>query len=177
MPKNIAAIAAPHGASGRKPCPACALISSLSACGSAGVKAVLDKLQARKRAAENRIELKRRLLAHTLQQIGLKTLRTLTGTLTLAEASVKATPATSGFAIRCAARRAPCLGRQRPPREEGERYLPRGRIIRFGDVSEDAASRCAWTGKALVSKRAVGRYGDAMSFAPRNYRMFDSALL
>ncbi len=55
-----------------------------------GVKAVLDKLQARKRAAENRIELKRRLLAHTLQQIGLKTLRTPTATLTLAEASLKA---------------------------------------------------------------------------------------
>ena len=54
-----------------------------------GAKAVLDKLQARKRAAENRIELKRRLLAHTLQQIGLKTLRTPTATLTLAEASLE----------------------------------------------------------------------------------------
>jgi hypothetical protein len=43
-----------------------------------GAKAALDKLQARKRAAENRSELKRRLLAHTLQQIGLKTLRTPT---------------------------------------------------------------------------------------------------
>src|SRR5208337_2472330 len=30
-----------------------------------GAKAALDKLQNRKRAAENRIELKRRLLAHT----------------------------------------------------------------------------------------------------------------
>ena len=46
-------------------------------------KTVLGKLQARKRAAENRIELKRRLLAHTLQQIGLKTLRTPTATLTI----------------------------------------------------------------------------------------------
>ncbi len=55
-----------------------------------GVKAALDKLQARKRAAETRIELKRRLLAHTLQQIGLKTMRTPTATLTLAEASLKA---------------------------------------------------------------------------------------
>jgi hypothetical protein len=55
-----------------------------------GVKAALDKLQARKRAAENRIELKSRLLAHTLQQIGLKTLRTPTATLSLAEASLKA---------------------------------------------------------------------------------------
>src|ERR1700732_4247743 len=55
-----------------------------------GAKAALDKLQARKRAAENRIELKRRLLAHTLQQIGLKTLRTPTATLSLAEASLKA---------------------------------------------------------------------------------------
>jgi Siphovirus Gp157 len=55
-----------------------------------GAKAALDKLQARKRAAENRIELKRRLLAHTLQQIGLKTLRTPTSTLTIAEASPKA---------------------------------------------------------------------------------------
>jgi hypothetical protein len=54
-----------------------------------GVKAALDKLQARKRTAENRIELKRRLLAHTLQQIGLKTLRTPTATLSLAEASLK----------------------------------------------------------------------------------------
>jgi hypothetical protein len=53
------------------------------------VKAALDKLEARKRAAENRIELKRRLLAHTLQQIGLKTLRTPTA-ITLAEASLKA---------------------------------------------------------------------------------------
>jgi hypothetical protein len=34
-----------------------------------GAKATLDKLQARKRAAEHRIELKRRLLAHTVQQI------------------------------------------------------------------------------------------------------------
>jgi hypothetical protein len=55
-----------------------------------GVKAALDKLQARKRAAETRIELKRRLLAHTLHQIGLKTLRTPTSTLTIAEASLKA---------------------------------------------------------------------------------------
>ena len=55
-----------------------------------GAKAALDKLQARKRAAEARIELKRRLLAHTLQQIGLKTLRTPTSTLTIAEASLKA---------------------------------------------------------------------------------------
>ncbi len=55
-----------------------------------GAKAALDKLQNRKRTAENRIELKRRLLAHTLQQIGLKTLRTPTATLTIAEASLKA---------------------------------------------------------------------------------------
>jgi hypothetical protein len=55
-----------------------------------GAKAALDKLQARKRAAENRIELKRRLLAHTLHQIGLKTLRTPTATLTIAEASLRA---------------------------------------------------------------------------------------
>ncbi len=52
-----------------------------------GTKATLDKLQNRKRAAETRIELKRRLLAHTLKQIGLKTLRIPTETLTLAEAS------------------------------------------------------------------------------------------
>jgi hypothetical protein len=52
------------------------------------VKAALDKLQARKRAAENRIELKRRLLAHTLHQIGL--LRTPTATLTVMEASLRA---------------------------------------------------------------------------------------
>jgi hypothetical protein len=55
-----------------------------------GARAALDKLQARKRAAETRIELKRRLLAHTLQHIGLKTLRTPTSTLTLADASLKA---------------------------------------------------------------------------------------
>jgi Siphovirus Gp157 len=55
-----------------------------------GAKSALDKLQARKRSAENRIELKRRLLAHTLQQIGLKTLRTPTSTLALADASLKA---------------------------------------------------------------------------------------
>jgi integrase len=53
----------------------------------AGAKAALDKLQARKRAAETRIE--RRLLADTLQKIGLKTLRTPTATLTLAEPSPK----------------------------------------------------------------------------------------
>jgi hypothetical protein len=47
-----------------------------------GAKAARDKLQTRKRAAEHRIELKHRLLAHTLQQIGLKTLRTPTATLT-----------------------------------------------------------------------------------------------
>ena len=39
-----------------------------------GAKAVLDKLQARRGAAENRTELRRQLLAHTLQQIRLKTL-------------------------------------------------------------------------------------------------------
>lgn len=55
-----------------------------------GVKPALEKLQARKRAAENRIELKRRLLAHALHQIGLKTLRTPTSTLSVTEASVKA---------------------------------------------------------------------------------------
>jgi hypothetical protein len=55
-----------------------------------GAKTALDKLQNRKRTAEARIELKRRLLAHTLQQIGLKTLRTPTATLTIAEASLKA---------------------------------------------------------------------------------------
>ena len=55
-----------------------------------GAKTALDKLQNRKRTAENRIELKRRLLAHTLHQIGLKTLRTPTATLTIAEASLKA---------------------------------------------------------------------------------------
>jgi hypothetical protein len=57
-----------------------------------GAKAALDKLQNRKRTAEARIELKRRLLAHTLHQIGLKTLRTPTATLSLAEASLKAIP-------------------------------------------------------------------------------------
>jgi len=51
-----------------------------------GAKTALDKLQNRKRTAEARIELKRRLLAHTLQQIDLKTLRAPTATLTLAEA-------------------------------------------------------------------------------------------
>ena len=51
-----------------------------------GAKAVLDKLQARRGAAENRTELRRQLLAHTLQQIRLKTLRTPIATLTLAEA-------------------------------------------------------------------------------------------
>ncbi len=55
-----------------------------------GAKAALDKLQNRKRTAEARIEFKRRLLAHTLQQIGLKTLRTPTATLPIAEAGLKA---------------------------------------------------------------------------------------
>jgi hypothetical protein len=51
-----------------------------------GAKAVLDKLQARRGAAENRTELRRQLLAHTLQQIRLNTLRTPTATLPPAEA-------------------------------------------------------------------------------------------
>ncbi|MFZ3328478.1 MAG: siphovirus Gp157 family protein [Methylocella sp.] len=55
-----------------------------------GAKAALDKLQARKRALETRIEFRRRLLAHALQQIGLKILRTPTSTLSIAEASLKA---------------------------------------------------------------------------------------
>jgi hypothetical protein len=55
-----------------------------------GAKAALDKLQARKRAVETRIEFRRRLLAHALQQIGLKILRTPTSTLSIAEASLKA---------------------------------------------------------------------------------------
>jgi hypothetical protein len=46
---------------------------------------LLDQLRAL--AAE---DLERRLLAHTLQQLGLKTLRTPTATLPLAEASLKA---------------------------------------------------------------------------------------
>jgi beta-phosphoglucomutase-like phosphatase (HAD superfamily) len=46
-----------------------------------GAKAVLDKLQARRGAAENCTELRRQLLAHTLQQIRLKTLRTPIATL------------------------------------------------------------------------------------------------
>jgi len=55
-----------------------------------GVKAVVEKLQGRRHAAENRIDMKRRLLAHALHQIGLKTLRTPTSTLTVTEGSVKA---------------------------------------------------------------------------------------
>ena len=38
-----------------------------------GVKAMIEKLQNRNRATENRIELKRGLLAHALEQLGLKT--------------------------------------------------------------------------------------------------------
>jgi hypothetical protein len=55
-----------------------------------GAKVAFEKLQGRKRAAENRIDLKRRLLAHALHQIGLKTLRTPTSTLSVTEASIKA---------------------------------------------------------------------------------------
>jgi len=47
---------------------------------------VLGKFQARRGAPENRTELRRQLLAHTLQQIRLKTLRTPTATLPPAEA-------------------------------------------------------------------------------------------
>jgi hypothetical protein len=56
----------------------------------AGAKAALDSLQARKRAAEQRIELKRRLLLHALDEAGLKTLRTPTSTLSVRDAGVKA---------------------------------------------------------------------------------------
>ncbi|GLI94675.1 siphovirus Gp157 family protein [Methylocystis echinoides] len=55
-----------------------------------GVKTALDKLQNRKRAAENRIELKRRLLLHALDEAGLKTLRTPSSTLSLRDAGIKA---------------------------------------------------------------------------------------
>ena len=48
---------------------------------------MLGKFQARRRAAENRIELRRRFLAHTLQQICLKTLRTPTATYLRGSAS------------------------------------------------------------------------------------------
>lgn len=59
-----------------------------------GAKTAAEKLVARRRAAENRIDLKRRLLAHALHQIGLKTLRTPTSTLTVTEALIKAVPIT-----------------------------------------------------------------------------------
>lgn len=55
-----------------------------------GAKIASERLTARRRAAENRIELKRRLLVHALDQIGLKKLRTATSTLTVAEAAIKA---------------------------------------------------------------------------------------
>jgi hypothetical protein len=55
-----------------------------------GAKAALDSLQARKRAAEQRIELKRRLLLHALDEAGLKTLRTPTSTLSIRDAGIKA---------------------------------------------------------------------------------------
>ena len=55
-----------------------------------GAKVAAERLTARRRAAENRIELKRRLLVHALDQVGLKTLRTPTSTLTVTEAAIKA---------------------------------------------------------------------------------------
>lgn len=59
-----------------------------------GAKVAAERLTARRRAAENRIELKRRLLVHALDQIGLKKLRTATSTLTVAEAAIKAVAVT-----------------------------------------------------------------------------------
>lgn len=59
-----------------------------------GAKAAADKLTARRRAAENRIDLKRRLLVQALHQIGLRTLRTPTSTLTVSETAIKAVPIT-----------------------------------------------------------------------------------
>jgi hypothetical protein len=59
-----------------------------------GAKAAAERLTNRRRAAENRIDLKRRLLVHALDQIGLKTLRTPTSTLTVTEAAIKAVPIT-----------------------------------------------------------------------------------
>lgn len=56
----------------------------------AGAKATLDGLQDRKRAAEQRIDLKRRLLLHALDEAGLKTLRTPTSTLSIRDAGIKA---------------------------------------------------------------------------------------
>jgi hypothetical protein len=55
-----------------------------------GVKTAVEQLQARRRAAETRRDLKRRLLAHTLQQLGLQSLRLPTATLSLSAAGVKA---------------------------------------------------------------------------------------
>lgn len=55
-----------------------------------GAKSALEKLQNRKRAAENRIDLKRRLLLHAFHEAGLKTLRTPTSTLSIREAGIKA---------------------------------------------------------------------------------------
>jgi hypothetical protein len=57
-----------------------------------GAKMAADKISGRRRAAETRIELKRRLLAHALHQTGLKTLMTPTSTLTVADAAIKAIP-------------------------------------------------------------------------------------
>lgn len=59
-----------------------------------GAKTAAERLTARRRSAENRIDLKRRLLAHALHQIGLKTLRTATSTLTVTDAAIKAIPIT-----------------------------------------------------------------------------------
>jgi hypothetical protein len=55
-----------------------------------GAKTALDKLQNRKRAAENRIDLKRRLLTHAFHEAGIKSLRTPTATLSIREAGIKA---------------------------------------------------------------------------------------
>jgi hypothetical protein len=106
-----------------------------------GAKAALDKLQARKRAAENRIELKRRLLAHTLQQIGLKTLRTPAATLTLAEASLKA--------IAVAPEDIPARRwKPQPPKldQDGHQGGPRPRQCPQGSRSYEPAGRTATRG-------------------------------
>lgn len=55
-----------------------------------GAKSAIEKLSTRRKSAEHRIDLKRRLLAHALSQIGVKTLRTPTATLTLSQAPIKA---------------------------------------------------------------------------------------
>ena len=64
---------------------------------------------------------------------------------------------------------------RRPPHEEAERNLARGRMMRVGDLLQHAPAWRPRAGKsARVAEWAVGDNRDAVIFAPRKHGVLDA---